>query len=237
MQNARINRMTERLEGFTILNWVEDSLKIETGLSHNFPVILVTPEFVDHSFLHHSPFRDNNTFGELKSKYIKYGDFDLYGSGRRTGNIRRIHEGVDLYVPENTPVYPIYPIGIVIEVSDNPDFIFPSFGHIGNTRIDSVGVEYGKIVRILYPEGIESLYAHLNEVFVEPGQFVTGETKVGLTGYTGNIRNSGKPSHLHIELRDINGKSFDPDTRLHYQFASLRRFVDKLTQSVKQSSN
>ncbi|MBW6515877.1 MAG: M23 family metallopeptidase [Candidatus Cloacimonetes bacterium] len=226
LQFIRIGSLTKRLKGFTILDWSEETIMVELGSSIKYPAILVTPEFVDRTFIHQSPFGDDHAYAELKQKYLKYGEFDLYGSGRRTGNIRRIHEGVDLYVPENTPVYPIYPIGIVTDVSNDPDFIFQSFGYSGRTRIDSIGVEYGKIVRILYPEGIESLYAHLNEVFVEQGQIVTGDTQVGLTGYTGNIRNSGKPSHLHIELRDVNGDSFDPEKRLHYQFASLRRFAD-----------
>lgn len=227
-QSVKISNLNSRLAGITIVAWAGDTLRVETGHTINYPAVLVTPEFVDETFIHHSPFSDGLTYDELKKKYLKYGEFDLYGSGRRTGDIRRIHEGIDLYVPENSPVYPIYPIGIVTEVSDDPDFIFQTFGYSGRTRIDSIGVEYGMIVRILYPEGIESLYAHLNEVFVEKGQIVTGSTPVGLSGYTGNIRNSGKPSHLHIELRDVNGESFDPEKRLHYQFASLRRFMETL---------
>jgi len=227
-QAVRISSLKNRLKGLTILDWHENSLQIENGLEFEDQAILITPEFVDNGFQHHSPFNDEHTFAELKEQYLRYGEFDLYGSGRRTGDIRRIHEGVDLYVPENTPVYPIFPVGIVTAVSDDPDFVFQTHGFRGNTRIDSVGVEYGKIVSILYPEGISSLYAHLNEVYVEPGQFVTSDTVVGLTGYTGNIRNSGKPSHLHIELRDEDNESFDPMNRLHYHFASLRKFVVNL---------
>ncbi len=226
LQARRVNNLTGRLESITVLDWVADSLRVENAFHHNIPVVLVTPEFIDNTFRHHSPFLDRNSYAELQDKFFRYGEFDLYGSGRRTGNIRRIHEGVDLYVPENTPVYPVFPLGIVTGVSDDPDHIFYTTGYRGDIKVDSVGVEYGKIVRILYPEGIESLYAHLNEVFVKPGQIVTKEMPVGLTGYTGNIRNSGKPSHLHLELRDVNGESFDPENRLHYQFASLRRFIE-----------
>ena len=232
-QSIRINSLMKRLDGITVIDWSEETLLVESGFSIDYPTVLITPEFVDQAFIHHSPFRGEHTYAELKQEYLRYGEFDLYGSGRRTGNIRRIHEGVDLYVPEDTPVYPIFPIGIVTDVSDDPDYIFYTSGYSGRTKIDSVGVEYGKIVRILYPEGIESLYAHLNEVFVKPGQIVTGDTQVGLTGNTGNIRNSGKPSHLHIELRDVNGESFDPEKRLHYNFASLRRFIDKFNNNER----
>ena len=227
-QAVRVNNLKNRLKGLTILDWREDYYEIASGLERKDPAILVTPEFVDNGFQHQSPFNDGQSFAELKEQYLKYGEFDLYGSGRRTGDIRRIHEGVDLYIPENSPVHPIYPLGIVTAVSDDPNFIFHTHGYRGSTRVDSVGVEYGKIVSILYPEGISSLYAHLNEVYVEPGQIVNSNTVVGLTGYTGNIRNSGKPSHLHIELRDENYESFDPDARLNYHFASLRKFVDAL---------
>lgn len=235
LQTVKINRLTGRLNDLTIIDWQSDSLRVETGLSHDIPSVLVTPEFVDQTFLNHSPFGDDYDLEKLIAEYVRYGQSDMYGSGRRTGNIRRIHEGIDLYVPENTPVFPVFPLGIVTDVSDDPDYIFYTTGYVGRTKVDSVGVEYGKIVRILYPEGIESLYAHLNEVFVEPGQIVRGDTPIGLSGYTGNIRYSGKPSHLHLELRDEEGKSFDPEKRLHYRFASLRRFIDHLM-TIKQGT-
>jgi len=86
-------------------------------------------------------------------------------------------------------------------------------------------IEYGKTIRILYPEGIESIYTHLNEVFVELNQTVDRNTVVGLTGLTGNIRNSGKPSHLHLELRDSENRSFDPRNRLRFEQNSAANFI------------
>jgi hypothetical protein len=236
LQTAKINALTERLEAITIFDWIEGTISLKNALNHSTPLTAVTPEFIDHSFLHHSPFLDGYDLKELKEKYLKYRNTDLYGSGRRTGNFRRIHEGIDLYVPEDTPVYPLFPIGLVTAVSHDPDHVIYTTGLVGNTRVDSVAVEYGKIVRILYPEGIESLYAHLNEVYVEIGELVTGDTVVGLTGYTGNIRNSGKPSHLHLELHDCSSESFDPETRMHYQFASLRHFIDNYLDNYETSS-
>lgn len=222
--------LSRRLASINIVEWQDNSISIVTGRGVDRETTVFTPEFINHSFRPQSPFGDNRSLQELMDEFIKYGQSDLYGSPRRTGDIRRIHEGIDLYVEENTPVYPVFPWGIVTEVSDDPDFIFRSTGYRGNTFIDSVGVEYGKIVRILYPEGIESLYAHLNDVYVDKGDIVGPNTIVGTTGYTGNIRFSGKPSHLHLELRNKDNLSFDPELRLHYSQTDTNVFLDKLQQ-------
>jgi len=225
-QAVKINRLNKRLTGITIIEWQEEELSLVCGNEVFLPTIGMSASFINKAFTPQSPFNDGKNFFELIDEFVKYGSNDMYGSPRRTGNIRRIHEGIDLYVPEDTSLYPLFPVGIVTEVSDDPDHVVQTSGYAGTTRIDSVGVEYGKIVRILYPEGIESLYAHLNEVFVEEGQFVTSGTIVGTSGYTGNIRQSGKPSHLHIELRDVENNSFNPENRIHYSQINVDRFIN-----------
>ncbi len=235
--NIRINRLNDELNSIIVIDWQGDNISINRGNASRLPLITVTAEFVNQGFSSKSPFNDGKSFSELVNDYVKYGRSDMYGNPRRTGEIRRIHEGVDLYVPEDTPVYPLFSIGIVTEVSDDPDFMFKTIGYRGDTRIDSVGVEYGKIVRILYPEGVESVYAHLNEVLVEEGQIVGPDTKVGLTGYTGNIRNSGKPSHLHVELRDRNNYSFDPEHRLYSNNYAMDLFLERLFISLNDREN
>jgi murein DD-endopeptidase MepM/ murein hydrolase activator NlpD len=152
---------------------------------------------------------------------------------RGTREKKRIHEGIDLYVPENTPVYPLTDFGIVTQVSDNPHYMVKVKYTKPDGTIDSMKIEYGKTVRILYPEGIESVYTHLNDVFVKFGQEVNGETKVGITGLTGNIRNSGKPSHLHMELRDAANNSFDPRNRLRFDQGSISYFLKHLNVGKK----
>jgi len=197
---------------------------------HSFKkeTILLTSDFVDHFSKYKSPFNDDLTFNELIKKYIRNRWADHYGCMRGTREKKRIHEGMDLYVPENTPVYPITDFGIVTEVSHNPHYMVK----VGCTKpdgtIDSIKIEYGKTVRILYPEGIESVYAHLNDVFVKFGQEVNSDTKVGITGLTGNIRNSRKPSHLHLELRDEKNRSFDPRNRLRFDQKAVSYFLRHL---------
>ncbi|MCB5230002.1 MAG: M23 family metallopeptidase [Candidatus Cloacimonas sp.] len=229
----KINTLKRQLTNIVVFDRRADSLYVSTGLDYNHPTNLFTSDFINKSFLPSSPFNDGLTFAELKQKYLKYGKPDLYGSPRRTGNIRRIHEGIDFTVPENTPVYPVFPFGIVTEISNDPDHSVETFGYQNGNKNTSLNVGYGKIVRILYPEGIESIYAHLNDVYVEVGQFVDSETVVGITGYTGNIKSSGKPSHLHLELRDKEGNSFDPDSRLRYSQIDIEHFIEKYIEITK----
>jgi len=228
LQFIQINRMNRKLKNITILDITESEFRIFNGKQVDKPIRVMTEEAMNRGFVPQSPFADGKSLAELLKEYIKYGDSDKYGAPRRTGNIRRIHEGIDFYVAENTPVYPVFPIGIVTEVSDDPDFLLITQGREWNTPVDSVAVEYGKIVRVLYPEGIESLYAHLNEVFVKEGDLVNRGTILGLTGFTGNIKASGKPSHLHLELRDTDNRSFDPEHRLHYSRISVQTFFDRI---------
>jgi len=223
-----INFLTKKMDNITILTCEADSMVAVKASSFQEPLIAFTPEFIDSFFHYSSPFKDGKDFNQLIQEYIRNRWSDHYGAVRGTREKRRIHEGIDLYVPENTPVYPLTNFGIVTEVSDNPHYLVKVGYEKPDGVIDSMKIEYGKTVRILYPEGIESIYTHLNEVFVELNQTVDRNTVVGLTGLTGNIRNSGKPSHLHLELRDRDNRSFDPRNRLRFDQNSAEFFVDHI---------
>lgn len=223
-----IRFLKEKLDNITIISWQDSTLIMVSPKTVKEPIILVSREFIDQFNSYKSPFNDGLSFNELIEKYIRNRWADHYGCGRGTAEKKRIHEGIDLFVPENTPVYPLSDYGIVTEVSDNPHYLVEVDYKTKDGAVHQMKIEYGKTVRILYPEGIESIYTHLNEIYVELGQEVNGDTVVGLTGLTGNIRNSGKPSHLHLELRDENNKSFDPRDRLRFHQASLRFFLEHL---------
>lgn len=90
------------------------------------------------------------------------------------------HPGVDLTDPIGTSIYPISN-GTVEWVQQLP------YG-------------YGKHLLITHEGNIKSLYAHLSEILVSPGQVVTKETEVGKVGITG--RSTG--SHLHLEVYEKN---------------------------------
>jgi murein DD-endopeptidase MepM/ murein hydrolase activator NlpD len=223
-----IHYQKKKLDNLTIISWQDSTLIKVSPQSIDEPTILVSQEFIDEFNEYKSPFNDGWKFQQLIEKYINNLWTDHYGCSRGTAAKKRIHEGIDLFVPENTPVYPLAEYGIVTEVSDNQHYLVEVDYKKKDGSIHQMKIEYGKTVRILYPEGIASIYTHLNEVFVTAGQEVDGNTVVGLTGRTGNIRNSGKSSHLHLELRDSNNKSFDPRNRLRFDQGSLKFFLDHL---------
>ncbi|PID27645.1 MAG: hypothetical protein CSB55_08200 [Candidatus Cloacimonadota bacterium] len=225
-QNKELKNRLQKIKIFDVQN---DTMLIRNGLTVKDTIYVRTNEYLKEAHKTYSPFGGEETIDELISQYIHIYNQDKYGARRRTGEFRRWHEGIDLFVPRHTQVYPVCKTGIVTDVSDDPNYMIPADCVNSKGDYSTVDVEYGKIVRIVYPEGFESLYAHLDSVFVKKGQMVDNNTVVGLTGVTGNLIRSGKPSHLHIELRDENGKSFDPKKRLNYKFPDSDHYLEYIT--------
>jgi murein DD-endopeptidase MepM/ murein hydrolase activator NlpD len=67
------------------------------------------------------------------------------------------------------------------------------------------GGSYGNLVRVRHANGVESWYAHLAAIDVQPGDKVRAGHRLGTVGSTGN---STGP-HLHLEIR-IDGRPTDP---------------------------
>ena len=57
---------------------------------------------------------------------------------------------------------------------------------------------YGRVVRITHNNGTETLYGHLNEVFVSAGQTVSQGEQIGTMGNTG--KSTGP--HVHLEVHN-----------------------------------
>jgi len=55
---------------------------------------------------------------------------------------------------------------------------------------------FGKYIKILHPNGTETLYAHNSKLLVEAGQYVTKGMEISLMGTTG----SSTGCHLHFEV-------------------------------------
>jgi murein DD-endopeptidase MepM/ murein hydrolase activator NlpD len=90
----------------------------------------------------------------------------------------RMHTGLDLIVPEGTPVLAVLP---------------------GTIRlVDEVG-GYGLLVVIDHGLGWQSLYAHLLDVAVLPGENVAAGQSIGRAGSSG----SASTAHLHFEWRQL----------------------------------
>ena len=76
-------------------------------------------------------------------------------------------------------------------------------------RIARNHASYGNYVRLLHPGGDETIYAHLQYLFVRPGQQVQAGQCLGTVGQTGNATGP----HLHFELLHA-GVRYDPTQAL-----------------------
>jgi murein DD-endopeptidase MepM/ murein hydrolase activator NlpD len=101
-----------------------------------------------------------------------------------TGKGRRVHEGIDLSA--NTGV----PIKAAMD------------GRVVAASIDPV---YGKYIIISHPNGLQTLYAHMNAFAAKDGDYVYQGAKIGEVGATGYVTGA----HLHFGVYK-NGKSINP---------------------------
>lgn len=95
------------------------------------------------------------------------------------------HTGIDLAVPEDTPVAAAY--GGVVTSSGESDV-------------------WGKYVLIEHSDGFETYYCHLNDIYAPKGTVLRSGETLGLVGSTG----WSTGPHLHFEVR-IDGLRVDPE--------------------------
>ena len=107
--------------------------------------------------------------------------------------VRRMHYGTDFSLPVGTPVY---------STGD---------GEVVSTVTKFNG--YGKYIKIKHGFGYQTLYAHLSQFLVAPGQKVK---RGQVIGYSGNTGGSTAP-HLHYEVIE-NGKKVNP---VNYFYADV----------------
>lgn len=112
---------------------------------------------------------------------------------------------------------PHYGIDINLETGDTVVCAFE-----GMVRIARLNKTYGNVVIIRHKNGLETIYAHLSKICVEPGQTVEPGQLIGLGGNTG--RSYG--SHLHFEVR-YKGMPIDP-TKL-ISFTENKLLCDSVT--------
>lgn len=120
------------------------------------------------------------------------------------------HEACDFAYPANgiitSPFGPRwgrmhYGLDIDLETGDPVMAAFE-----GMVRISQLHASYGNVVIIRHANGLETLYAHLSQRNVKPGDYVQAGDLIGLGGNTG--RSYG--SHLHFEVR-YRGDAIDPN--------------------------
>lgn len=116
---------------------------------------------------------------------------DPFGSGRMT-----YHQGVDIAVPEGTPVYPTQ--------RGTVSYAGPYKG-------------YGNLVAVDHGNGYVTLYGHNSAIRVMAGQAVDTKTVIALAGSTG--RSTGP--HVHYEVRQIPGYDKKARERLEEQLKAM----------------
>ncbi len=104
------------------------------------------------------------------------------GFGARWG---RSHNGIDIAGPIGTPIYSVAD-GVVEEAG-------PASG-------------FGLVVKVRHADGTESVYGHVNQMFVEVGDEITAGQQIAEIGNRGQ---STGP-HLHFEVRQPDGTPMEP---------------------------
>jgi murein DD-endopeptidase MepM/ murein hydrolase activator NlpD len=123
------------------------------------------------------------------------GDISSNFGFRRWGRRAKFHYGVDIRMDVGDPVYAMFD---------------------GVVRVAKRSVDYGYVVIIRHYNGLETLYAHFNQLLTYPGKPVRSGDIIGLAGSTG--RSTGP--HLHFEVR-FQGEKIDPNKIIYFPTGSL----------------
>lgn len=112
-----------------------------------------------------------------------------YGYRKKFG---RMHKGIDLKIQSNDTVYAAFD------------------GKVRLTNYEAKG--YGNYVIIRHPNGLETVYGHLNKFLVKANQVVKAGEPIALGGSTG--RSTGP--HLHFETRFM-GYAINPSAIFDFE--------------------
>jgi murein DD-endopeptidase MepM/ murein hydrolase activator NlpD len=123
------------------------------------------------------------------------GDITSTFGFRKWGRKPKFHYGVDVRMEVGDPVYAIFD---------------------GVVRIAKRSADYGYVVLIRHYNGLETLYAHFDQLLAYPGKPVRSGEIIGLSGNTG--RSTGP--HLHFEVR-FKGEKIDPNKIISFPTGSL----------------
>lgn len=96
----------------------------------------------------------------------------------------------------------------------------------GMVRIAKLNRSYGNVVIIRHNNGLETVYAHLSKILVEPGQKIEAGQKLGLGGNTGHSYGS----HLHFEMRYL-GQAIDTEDFIDFASGCLKKNECLITKS------
>jgi murein DD-endopeptidase MepM/ murein hydrolase activator NlpD len=108
----------------------------------------------------------------------------------------RMHTGIDLKQTPNDTIFAVFD---------------------GMIRMAKPYSDYGNLIVIRHPNGLETVYSHLSELFVETFQTVKSGEAIGLAGRTGRATTE----HLHFEIRFLY-EHFDPEFLIDFENETLR---------------
>jgi hypothetical protein len=115
-----------------------------------------------------------------------------YRYGSTANGTREPHHGVEFPNPSGMPVYAAAR-GTVVFAGPDHEAHYSPWGNF-----------YGNLVVIEHEGGLFTLYAHLSNIDVRPGQEVFTTDKIGEVGSTG----AAIGSHLHFEVRHGNSEDY-----------------------------
>jgi murein DD-endopeptidase MepM/ murein hydrolase activator NlpD len=111
------------------------------------------------------------------TQYFGYTKFALTTNAYKNN----MHNGMDLGAPVGTKIYA--PLGGTVRMTGNTDLVPGCYS-------------WGKWALIDHPNGLSSLFAHMSQIAVSPGQKVNTSD---IVGYVGNTGYSTGP-HLHFTV-------------------------------------
>lgn len=201
------------------LNVSVDSAKKVHSLGWHIPDtnLLFTASWVDHSA--HVLSVKEPKFKSSRYYPLFYGNYQKFalpiqgkktsGFGKRWG---KEHYGVDIGAPIGTDVYPLFD------------------GVVRYAKYNKGG--YGNLIVIRHYNGIETYYAHLDNIKVKPGQKVNPERSIGSSGNTGHSQGP----HLHLEIRVL-GYPINPEYLIFLKSKSIECFAFGITPNGVKLSN
>ena len=95
---------------------------------------------------------------------------------------------------------------------------------------DAFNDGYGNKVEILNSDGKRTVYGHLREINVKPGDIVTQDTVIGKTGCSGGSR----VPHLHLEVRKTNTEETGKDVTIDPLELLPKKDLDKVEGEFKE---
>ena len=157
----------------------------------------------------------------IEPKY-KVAKHDKYGIRKNHYVLfkERFHAGFDITADIETEVHPIL----------SGKVLLAEFDGTTTEGFDAFNDGYGNKVEILNSDGKRTVYGHLREINVKPGDIVTQDTVIGKTGCSGGSR----VPHLHLEIRKTNTDETGKDVTIDPLELLPKIDLDKLDTEFKE---